>query len=759
MNKGNNNNKNFTSLKKKVKNNILFEIVKIKRTKNRKNSVETENIILTYNLHEKKNTTLKKIFNYHEISDKIILNNEENPISKNRNLLEKNYSIKCIFLDRHVKSYFKSDKYYDLTLDLLEKEEKSKIIDMILIKSDLISDDYKINNINLLKKKTYSNNNLICKNLNRNLNSGSNLNIVNSINANCCTPSNNTNMSLCSNNDANNCNLIDQNQDIKNNFLNVSDRKIFKQKFLYDIRSYLNSSSLIPVISSNFKNHLQTISNNDNSNLSSENIKNPTTTNNVNSNTSQNHFKEKQEFKNYFMHFVKYFPQDFDCFEYEVIKLLSSKMSFPDFSNIFLFLYDDLKKLRDQKTIDLLKNKVKENINEDLTVLRMELKNFYEYRSNIINEFLGKEIVSNEWNEDRVFNEILLTSLIAEKLKNTNELDLTQNYIMGKNIQMIMSAMKFNNFIWKIVLNSNKIGEEGMFLLGRILHYNHKIIDLDISLNFLTDKAIGLFIKGIDNSFVNLQRLNLSNNNGLTYLSGDRLKEIIFLSPNLKTLNISRINLEKGILRVLEGLLLNQNLEELICIYTQISDDILIEIANFFTQYNELIKLKKLNLSDNKFSANGPKEFFNSLCCNNTLKELIMYNCKMENQVFENFCKMIKSNTCLEKVNFYNNDFNSMDNIKKLLKIKKLNYFVKGINTFNNINNFVDFENIKSGKLNYLLKGGLINKSNIEKQVSFLDMNKNEECTLQDNHTKSNIGNSTSLCIPMNNLESNKECK
>jgi len=194
----------------------------------------------------------------------------------------------------------------------------------------------------------------------------------------------------------------------------------------------------------------------------------------------------------------------------------------------------------------------------------------------------------------------------------------------------------------------------------------------------------------------------LSNNNGLTYLSGEGIKEILYLAPNLKTLNISRINLEKGILKVLEGVLFNHNLEELICIYTQLNDDILIEIANFFNEYNELLKLKKLNLSDNKFSGNGPKEFFNSLCLNVNLRELIMFNCKMENNVFESFCKMIKVNTCLEKVVFYNNDFNSIENLKKILRIKKLNYFVKGINSVPRINNFVDFENFNSGNFNNL---------------------------------------------------------
>ena len=80
---------------------------------------------------------------------------------------------------------------------------------------------------------------------------------------------------------------------------------------------------------------------------------------------------------------------------------------------------------------------------------------------------------------------------------------------------------------------------------------------------------------------------------------------------------------------------------------------------------------------------------------------------------------MIKLNCCLEKVNFYNNDFNSMENLMKILRVKKMNFVAKSaeklsqananapaiaIATANsNVNNF-EFENIKSGEFaNYFI--------------------------------------------------------
>lgn len=55
--------------------------------------------------------------------------------------------------------------------------------------------------------------------------------------------------------------------------------------------------------------------------------------------------------------------------------------------------------------------------------------------------------------------------------------------------------------------------------------------------------------------------------------------------------------------------------------------------------------------------------------------------------------------------------------------------------------------------------GGLLNKTVIEKQVSFLTMNKVEECTFQDNQSKSNIGNTNSMFLQGNNLAINKDSK
>jgi len=59
MNKGSNNKPN-TSSNKKAKNKLVFEIVKTKRPKNRKNSIESENVFLSYNILEKKKHEFKK---------------------------------------------------------------------------------------------------------------------------------------------------------------------------------------------------------------------------------------------------------------------------------------------------------------------------------------------------------------------------------------------------------------------------------------------------------------------------------------------------------------------------------------------------------------------------------------------------------------------------------------------------------------------------------------------------------------------------
>jgi hypothetical protein len=701
-----NTNPNQKKSKIDTKKSLLFDIVKLKKTKNIKNINinPPENQIYFYNINEKKQTNFKKIINYHEISDLKNLYEKKN-ITLDDNFCNTNYLIKAIFLDRHVRMFTKNELTSLMTLDLIEKEEKSKLVDIYLTKTNLISNDFKENlhNKNFLKRKTLQN----ISNNNNNNNSISPYNYINNNN------NNNNNIfnsekDKDKDKDKNNSKLISNNSD------DEKEREKIKIKFLQEINKYIYSITISP----NFdpeKNFISDVE------RETSKLKIKLTPNNeisisksmaalkgqkinlnnnwrnsfmsLNCQKNENGIKSKVTeqfiFDDYFNKFVKNFSDDYDCFEYEVIKVLSSIMNFSDFSNIFLFLYDDLKKLRDIKSIELLKNKLKDCLNEDLNFLKKELKNFYEYRSLIINDFLGKKEKekdkdkeednninnsnnsnNNIWTDEKIINEIFLTSLIAEKLRNSIELDLSQNYIMGKNIQIVISALKFNNYLRKLVLNSNKIGEEGMYLLGRVLHYKNQIIDIDISLNFLTDSSLGLFLKGIDNTFINLQKLNLSNNFYLSFNSGIKIKEIIELSPNLRILNISKINIEKGILKVFESLLVNKNLEEIICIQTQLNNEILTFIAKFFME-NYDIRLKRLNLSENKFNENSPKDLFYSIRDNKYLKELIMYNCKMENYVFDDFCEMLIENDSLEKVNFYNNNFDNYENLKKVLLIKK----------------------------------------------------------------------------------------
>lgn len=636
--------------KSKSKNNLVFDIVKIKKHKNSKNNFSSENQIYNYNILEKKYTNFKKILNYHEISDKKNLLSNKN-ITLDDTFNETNYTIKAVFLDRHVRTFTNYELSSLMTLDLIEKEEKSKLIDIYLIKTNLISSEFKENenNKNFLRRKTLqsgSNNPCI-------INTDLNLNLNNSENY-----EKEKNKILQEINNYIYSITISPTYDPDKNFISDVERETSKLKLKLTPNNEIAISKTLAAL----KGQTININNNwKNSFLSSNTPKNENEKKNV---------KQPVIFEDFFDKFVKKFPEDYDCFEYEVIKVLSSMMNFSDFSNIFLFLYDDLKKLRDIKTLELLKNKLKDCLVEDLDFLKKELRNYFEYRTFLINYLIGKNGEDNTWTDEKIITEIFLTSLISEKMKNHIELDLTQNYIMGINIQIVISALKFNNYIRKLVLNSNKIGEEGMYLLGRVLHYNSKIIDLDISLNFLSDLSLGLFIKGIGQKFVNLQKLNLSNNISLTSNCGYKIKDIIELSPNLRFLNISKINIEKGILKVFEALLVNKNLEEIVCISTQLNDEILSNLALFFNQNND-IRLKKINLSENKFSGNSPKDLFYSLRKNKYLKELILYNCKMENFVVDEFCDMLCINDCLEKVTFFNNNLNCFDNLKKVLSVKK----------------------------------------------------------------------------------------
>lgn len=433
--------------------------------------------------------------------------------------------------------------------------------------------------------------------------------------------------------------------------------------------------------------------------------------------------------------FFMEFPLQWDYFEYIAIQVIAERYSFQEYMcYICLYLYDNLRKLKDQKSTDHLRSKIKESctLAKDMSWFSKEMMRYYTRRHEKMRSALTPFIKEQNWTEESSLTEIFMSTLIYTKFLNTQEIDLTQHYILNDNIMTVLSALKCNQSVAKLILNSNKIGEEGMWFLGRVLCYNHRLSDIDVSFNSLNDSSIKAFVMGrmdgvnsnsnsnsnsnfnlfnlnlfhqhseISENCVDLNKkienfsnfsfpiikLNLSSNQFLTHECGRYIAKIVEMSPYLNHLNLSKIALEdrgfEPILKTLINLaeMKKMKLETFIIFNTKLSSETLDLFSKLLSLHG--CTLKSLILSDNKFEYNSAINLFNSIGQNNTLEELSMLNCEITNEMAEFIIKMISSNSSLKCLYLYNNKIDSATIFKKILGEFSKNYDIEKNSNFNN---------------------------------------------------------------------------
>ena len=347
---------------------------------------------------------------------------------------------------------------------------------------------------------------------------------------------------------------------------------------------------------------------------------------------------------------------------------------FTDYIN--LYLYENLKKLSDPKKIKEILLKTAKQDND--SYIRQECFNFYKYKQKELKRIVGKEININDY-----FELLIVTSLTYQKIKGIEELDLTQYCINGNYIQPVISAIKFNEHIQRLLLGNNPIGEEGCYWLGTMLRNNKHVIELDISSCKLTNNCIkmineGLKIqKGVNNVFY-LKKINLSSNE-INEKGGIEVASLLENFTYLNWLNICKNKLKNGGFKVLmmkyQELINIQrtNLETLIVYNNDIKEEDSLEVLGKVVE-NQKCTLKCLVLSENDLSSSGHTKgylsyFLDSLKKNNSIVEMLMLNCKIKNENVEDICEMLIHNKKLEKLCLYNNMIDSPCQFLKILSI------------------------------------------------------------------------------------------
>jgi hypothetical protein len=450
---------------------------------------------------------------------------------------------------------------------------------------------------------------------------------------------------------------------------------------------------------------------------------------NINSIIENNDFLDQKYNCN---NFVKSFPEHWDYFENLVIRQLATRYSFSEYNNITLYFYENMKKLREEKTVENIKKKYKDTMHHDFSLLAKEMRFFYTFRQEKMKFLFGESVNEVAWTDEKALLEVFLTTMAYDKLKDISELDLTQFYIIKENLLVVFSALKDNKNVYKLQLNSNKPAEEGMYFLGRMFMYNKRIKELDLSTNLLNDNAISAFVMGIGEEQLSLQRLNLSSNPNITNeYSGINIGNIIKQCKYLKTLILAKNNMDTSFIHIVKQLKEGHNklLTNLILSGSRLSSSAMECLGEYLEE--KVCSLKYLTLSDN--NLNSSVNTFNRFCQgvekNRSLEELILSNCCVNNANVPAIVKMIKYNRALTKVNLYNNDISNQDSFMSILSaFSEYDATAEFYTTTND-----DINNILSDKS---CDDTISNDSNnvIRSQIKNFDLSRNK-CKLKVNDT------------------------
>jgi hypothetical protein len=241
---------------------------------------------------------------------------------------------------------------------------------------------------------------------------------------------------------------------------------------------------------------------------------------------------------------------------------------------------------------------------------------------------------------------------------------------MSDNSLTCISALKINESVTKVSFTMNKLGDEGCWGLGRVFNFNQKILDLDLSLNMMTDENLNSFLLGLGKAQTSLVKLNLSNNYSLTKKSGKIIAQIIEKSPYLKYLNINKNPIESGFNFISNSLMKLFSEEK-----TSLQDLLALQIkldSNSLKIFSEVLKhpkctLKSLVLSENKLNNQGGCKLIRAVGKNSSLEELILYKCEIGNDMVDDLKFMLSNTKTLISVNLYENKINDPELFLELI--------------------------------------------------------------------------------------------
>ena len=311
-------------------------------------------------------------------------------------------------------------------------------------------------------------------------------------------------------------------------------------------------------------------------------------------------------------------------------------------------------------------------------------------------------------------------------------------------IELMCDCLRINKTLTGLTLSKIKFTDNEVEKLAKVLKINATLQSVDISHNIITDNGMFMIINCLRNNRV-LSKLNVAKNN-MNDEGASRLAEAIQVNKGLQELNISKNFISKeGVMKIVEACTKRKTpLQKLVCTHNNLSKFGLAAINDYIreenalpifnaswnsigTKYHTLVIITTYCLLDGKQDLHHdthkelwcmneiPKEYrreflfccFNSdqsinlqgirmtdyneielisdyLNINNTLIELNLSNCSIDDKGVEKIAEAIYENPRLQNLNISCNMIYS-DGIKALSRSLKTNKTLRKLNISENI--------------------------------------------------------------------------
>ena len=306
----------------------------------------------------------------------------------------------------------------------------------------------------------------------------------------------------------------------------------------------------------------------------------------------------------------------------------------------------------------------------------------FQMNNDLINYFYN-EIQKLYYNPKSSFNYLFYILFTVNKIKNSSQInlekipfkfDLSQAFIEEENSIIISSSLKFDNRIKEIILNQNKFGI-GFYELGKNLYFNKNINKLNFGQMNLNQSQLRYFYNGLIEQNFSIIEFNLFQNIKIDYSCGEIIGKILYKFPNLIILNLNKCNLSFGLKYILKNILIftYQKRTKLKKLYLSNvnMDEISIKIlSNIVSQKNCQIEI--LSVNNNNFGNKMGKKFLREMTYNNSIQELYMYNCNLDDSFLNEIKNLILFGN-LNIISFYKNKISNFESILKTISLCTIN--------------------------------------------------------------------------------------